>query len=190
MSVLHGLLLAPTVEYKNYTQLMWIGILVSVVVALAVFFVFFFISRKVRRDELAEEKRFSDAEKENREDREAAATPTREEPTVKEEEIVSDGGGESQPAREEEPLCDASDAETVCSESDASENGEVQDVGAPAVSDGRENVSDDAAAEEPTELLSPLQFRMRNESPQKPVANGIRFVIMSDCNFLTLLHKQ
>ena len=33
MSVLHGLLLAPTVEYKNYTQLMWIGILVSVVVA-------------------------------------------------------------------------------------------------------------------------------------------------------------
>lgn len=77
MSVLHGLLLAPTVEYKNYTQLMWIGILVSVVVALAVFFVFFFISRKVRRDELAEEKRFSDAEKENREDREAAATPTR-----------------------------------------------------------------------------------------------------------------
>lgn len=48
---------------------------------------FFFISRKVRRDELAEEKRFSDAEKENREDREAAATPTREEPTVKEEEI-------------------------------------------------------------------------------------------------------
>ena len=52
MSVLHGLLLAPTVEYKNYTQLMWIGILVSVVVALAVFFVFFFISRKVRRDEL------------------------------------------------------------------------------------------------------------------------------------------
>lgn len=101
MSVLHGLLLAPTVEYKNYTQLMWIGNLVSVVVALAVFFVFFFISRKVRRDELAEEKRLSDAEKENREDREAAATPTREEPTVKEEEIVSDGGGESQPAREE-----------------------------------------------------------------------------------------
>ena len=50
----------------------------------------------------------------------------REEPTVKEEEIVSDGGGESQPAREEEPLCDASDAETVCSESDASENGEVK----------------------------------------------------------------
>ena len=43
MSVLHGLLLAPTVEYKNYTQLMWIGNLVSVVVALAVFFVFFFI---------------------------------------------------------------------------------------------------------------------------------------------------
>lgn len=78
MSVLHGLLLAPTVEYKNYTQLMWIGNLVSVVVALAVFFVFFFISRKVRRDELAEEKRLSDAEKENREDREAAATPTRE----------------------------------------------------------------------------------------------------------------
>lgn len=113
MSVLHGLLLAPTVEYKNYTQLMWIGILVSVVVALAVFFVFFFISRKVRRDELAEEKRFSDAEKENREDREAAATPTREEPTVKEEEIVSDGGGESQPAREEEPLCDAAAEEEI-----------------------------------------------------------------------------
>ena len=153
MSVLHGLLLAPTVEYKNYTQLMWIGNLVSVVVALAVFFVFFFISRKVRRDELAEEKRLSDAEKENREDREAAATPTREEPTVKEEEIVSDGGGESQPAREE-PLCDTADAETVCSESDAAENGEVQDVGAPAVSDGRESVSDDAAA---VEEISPAE---------------------------------
>ena len=171
MSVLHGLLLAPTVEYKNYTQLMWIGILVSVVVALAVFFVFFFISRKVRRDELAEEKRFSDAEKENREDREAAATPTREEPMVKEEEIVSDGGGESQPAREEEPLCDASDAETVCSESDASENGEVQDVGAPAVSDGRENVSDDAAAEEeisPAEEEETFQALTKESQAEQP----------------------
>lgn len=178
MSVLHGLLLAPTVEYKNYTQLMWIGILVSVVVALAVFFVFFFISRKVRRDELAEEKRFSDAEKENREDREAAATPTREEPTVKEEEIVSDGGGESQPAREEEPLCDASDAETVCSESDASENGEVQDVGAPAVSDGRENVSDDAAAEEEETFQaltkeSQAEQPARQEEPVSPSAEAV-----------------
>lgn len=57
MSVLNGLLLAPTVEYRNYTQLMWIGILISVVAALAVFFVFFFISRRVRRSELEEEKR-------------------------------------------------------------------------------------------------------------------------------------
>lgn len=57
MSVLNGLLLAPTVEYRNYTQLMWIGILISVVAALAVFFVFFFISRRVRRSELEEDKR-------------------------------------------------------------------------------------------------------------------------------------
>lgn len=54
MSVLNALLLAPTVNYPNTELNMWIGIIVSVVVAIAVYFVFFLISGRVHQKELAE----------------------------------------------------------------------------------------------------------------------------------------
>lgn len=53
MSIFFCLLLAPTVVYKDYAQLRLIGIIISLVAALAIFFVFLAVSRKVKRQEEA-----------------------------------------------------------------------------------------------------------------------------------------